>query len=82
MRSYQSILTQEDMDRLLDSISGFHDSMTKEIHLTNRAYVNPDHSMDMDHRYDAQVLTSSCRREANQNEVQLIRHFCCRRIDL
>lgn len=47
------------MNRLLDSIAGFHDSMTKEIHLTNRGYVQADKSMVMSHRFDAQVLVQS-----------------------
>lgn len=59
MHGYQEVSTQEDMERLLDSIAGFHDSMTKEIHLANRGYVMPDHSMAMDHRFDAQVLIQS-----------------------
>jgi hypothetical protein len=59
MRSYDTIASQEDMDRLLASIAGFHDSMTKEIHLVNRGYVRPDKSMIMTHRFDAQVLIQS-----------------------
>jgi hypothetical protein len=59
MRLYQKISSQGDMDRLLGSIAGFHDSMTKEIHLTNRGYVQPDKSMAMSHKYHAQVLIQS-----------------------
>ena len=59
MHSYQRISSQEDMDRLLASIAGFHDSMTKEIHLTNRGFVQPDKCMAMSHKYDAQVLIQS-----------------------
>jgi len=59
MRSYETVRTQEEMDRLLASIAGFHDSMTKEIHLVNRGYVCPDKSMVMTHRFDAQVLVQS-----------------------
>lgn len=59
MHSYQTVNSQDEMDRLLDSIAGFHDSMTKEIHLTNRAYVQSDKSMVMSHRYDAQLLVQS-----------------------
>jgi hypothetical protein len=47
------------MDRLLDSIAGFHDSMTKEIHMVNRGYVTPDHTMMMGLKFDAQVLIQS-----------------------
>jgi hypothetical protein len=59
MHSYHEVLTQDDMDRLLRSIRGFHDSMTKEIHLINRGAVLPNQSMDMLHRFDAQVLIQS-----------------------
>jgi hypothetical protein len=59
MHSYRSVRSQVDMDNLLTSIAGFHDSMTKEIHLVNRGYVAPDKSMAMDHRFDAQVLIQS-----------------------
>lgn len=59
MRSYHAITSQDDMNRLLDSIAGFHDSMTKEIHLVNRAFVRRDASMVMEHQYDAQVLIQS-----------------------
>lgn len=59
MRSYRSIRSQHDMDDLVASIVGFHDSMTKEIHLMNRGYVASDKSMMMGHRFDAQVLIQS-----------------------
>jgi hypothetical protein len=59
MHSYEEVLTQADMERLLDSIRGFHDSMTKEVHMINRGAVLPDHSMIMNHRLDAQVLMQS-----------------------
>ena len=56
MNGYHEITTQEEMDRLLDSMAGFHDSMTKEVHLINRGSVEPDGGMFMTHRLDAQVL--------------------------
>ena len=59
MRSYDRVSSQAEMDRLLASIAGFHDSMTKEVHLVNRAFVRPGGSMVMDHRYDAQVVIQS-----------------------
>jgi len=39
METYTEILAQEDMEKLLSTIAGFHDSMTKEVHLINRGYV-------------------------------------------
>ncbi len=59
MRSYAEVLTQSDMEHLRDSIAGFHDSMTKEIHLINRGAVLPNHNMEMQHKFDAQVLIQS-----------------------
>lgn len=59
MQSYERVESQEDMDFLLASIAGFHDSMTKEIHLMNRGYVRADKSMMMSHRFDAQILIQS-----------------------
>jgi hypothetical protein len=59
MKSYIEIFSAEDMEKLLSSISGFHDSMTKEIHIMNRGYVNSDHSMDMGHKFDVQCLIQS-----------------------
>jgi len=56
---YTEVSTQSDMDQLLGSIAGFHDSMTKEVHLINRGAVLANHSMDMSHRLDAQVLIQS-----------------------
>jgi hypothetical protein len=52
------------MDRLLDSITGFHDSLTKEIHLVNRIYVRNDKSIVYGHSpskagFDAQMLIQS-----------------------
>lgn len=35
------------MDRLMEAMAGFHDSMTKEIHLINRGAVEPDGGIDM-----------------------------------
>ena len=59
MHSYIEVTSQEAMDGLLNSIAGFHDSMTKEIHLTNRGAVLPNQMMSMEHRFDAQLLIQS-----------------------
>ena len=47
------------MDSLLNSIAGFHDSMTKELHIINRGYVAENFSMIMAHQFDAQILVQS-----------------------
>ena len=59
MQGYHEITTQADMDALLNSIAGFHDSMLKELHATNRGYVTPDRSMMMSHRLDGRFLVQS-----------------------
>jgi hypothetical protein len=62
VESYISIESQEDMDRLLASISGFHDSLTKEIHLVNRNYIRDDKSIvfaTSEAGFDAQLLIQS-----------------------
>jgi hypothetical protein len=59
MRRYTEVTTQEEMDALLARVRGFHDSLTKEFHLTNRAWVATDRSMMMSHRFDARLLVHS-----------------------
>jgi hypothetical protein len=56
MVGYSEIETQTELDALLQRVAGFHDSVVKEFYLVNRAHVNPDHSMSMNHRYDARLL--------------------------
>ena len=59
MKDYQEITTQADMEALLSLIAGFHDSMAKEIRIINHGFVMSDHSMDMGHRFDCQLLIQS-----------------------
>src|SRR6185436_14021682 len=59
MQGYHEVASQLDMDALLNSTAGFHDSMLKELHATNRGYVSADHSMMMSHRLDGQFLIQS-----------------------
>ena len=47
------------MEALLSLISGFHDSMAKEIRVINHGFVMSGHSMDMGHRFDCQLLMQS-----------------------
>ncbi len=65
MNGYTEITTQAGMDQLLERVAGFHDSMTKEVHLVNRGWVDPDRSMAMCHRFDVRLLIQSqCRPSA------------------
>lgn len=59
MKGYTEIRTQAEMDALLSRLAGFHDSMTKEIHLVNRGWIEEDRSMTMTHRFDSRVLIQS-----------------------
>lgn len=59
MRHYVEITTQDEMDALLVRVAGFHDSMVKELYLSNRGWVGPDRSMAMNHRFDARLLVHS-----------------------
>lgn len=59
MNAYHEITTQEDMDRLLELAGGFHDSMTKEIHIVNRGYVSPERRMAGEYQFDVQLLIQS-----------------------
>ena len=56
---YSEITTQLEMDALLARVAGFHDAMAKELHLSNRGWVEPDRSMMMSHRFDARLLVQS-----------------------
>jgi len=59
MQGYQEIQSQEQMNSLLDSFHGFHDSMTKEVRLANRGFVEADHRMFTSGRLDVQLLIQS-----------------------
>jgi hypothetical protein len=59
VKSYIEVTIQNEMDSLLNSIAGFHDSMTKELHIINRGFVAENYSMIMAHQFDAQVLVQS-----------------------
>ena len=59
MEGYVEITSQADLDQLLDLCSGFHDSLVKEIHLVDRAFVGPDRGIYMLGQYDACVLIQS-----------------------
>jgi hypothetical protein len=59
MVGYSESQTQAELDALLQRVAGFHDSMVKEFYLVNRAHVNADHSMLMNHRYDARLLVQT-----------------------
>lgn len=49
----------EKIESFLDDISRFHDSLIKEIHLVNTAFVDSNRSMSMDFEYNARLLIQS-----------------------
>jgi hypothetical protein len=59
MNGYNQIVTQEDLDALVEHAAGFHDSMLREAVLANRAWVNRDRSMAMSHAYDLRCLVQT-----------------------
>ncbi|MEM1178323.1 MAG: hypothetical protein AAGM22_08270 [Acidobacteriota bacterium] len=59
MKEYTEIVTQDELDALLDRVAGFHDSLAKEIFITNRGWVNSDGSMAPPGRRDARILIQS-----------------------
>jgi hypothetical protein len=59
MKGYIKIQNEADIENLLAKMGGFHDSMTKEVHMVNRGYVEQDGSMIMPDSLDAQVLIHS-----------------------
>lgn len=59
MPKFTEVHTQKDMDELLSSVAGFHDSMIKELHLVNNAHVQRDGSMIMSHSFDAHLYVQS-----------------------
>ena len=59
MVGYTEVSSQEEMQRMLDRIARFHDSLTKEFHVINRGCVRPDHRMVMGFGFDGQFLIQS-----------------------
>ena len=56
MLGYAESEPQAQLDVLFQCIAGLHDSMVKELYVVNRAHVNDDHSMTLNHRFDARLL--------------------------
>lgn len=59
MKDYKEIINQFQLDEVASLITGFHDSMTKEIHIANRGYIDKEHGMQMSHRFDLSLLIQS-----------------------
>ncbi len=56
---YREIINQQEMDALIGRVSGFHDSMAKELHILNRGWVGADRTMTMTHQFDLRLLVQS-----------------------
>src|SRR5262252_5998438 len=61
VRAYKEITTQEEMEAFLERVAGFHLSLARELHLTNRGLLNSDRSEPLAHRIDARLLVQSQR---------------------
>lgn len=59
MKDYKEIISQCQLDEVASLIAGFHDSMTKELHIANRGYIDKEHGMQMSHRFDLSLLIQS-----------------------
>jgi hypothetical protein len=47
------------IDEVISSTDRFHDSMAKELHFSNRGYIDKEHAMQMSHRFDVSLLIQS-----------------------
>ena len=68
---YIDITSQTDIDSLLKIANGFHDTLLKEFHLINRAYIDKELKMDMNFEYNARLIIQ-CQHEPLQIEFLLI----------
>ena len=59
MRGYNEIVSDEAMQSLLDRMHGFHDGMTREVHLLNTGFVESDDTMAMNHRFDLRMVVQT-----------------------
>lgn len=59
MKGYTQVKTQADMDVLIETVSGFNDGLTKEIHIANRGFVDSSRRMHMGFQFDGQILIQS-----------------------
>jgi hypothetical protein len=53
---YIQVTNQESIDKFLDSIGYFHDSLIKEVHLLDNAFVDEKRSMHVDFKLNGQFL--------------------------
>ncbi|MGD8807555.1 MAG: hypothetical protein PVH65_17000 [Chloroflexota bacterium] len=58
MKGYKEVNSQKDIEDLLDRYSGFHDSILKEVHVVNEAYVASGNTY-MPETYDVWLLFQS-----------------------
>lgn len=59
MQGYVEIMSDYEFDAVLGTISHLHDSLTKEIHLVNRGYVDSVAGTVMSFQFDVRVLFQS-----------------------
>lgn len=59
MEGYTEIATQIELDKFLDHVGYFHDSMIKELQMINRGYVMKNKLMVMAHQFDTRILFQS-----------------------
>ena len=59
MKGYNEVLSDADMESMLVRVHGFHDGMTKELHLLNSGFVESGGAMQMGHRFDLRMLVQT-----------------------
>lgn len=67
---FNEVKTNEDMEKFLSVVGGFHDGVLKEVHILNSAFVHEDLSMAYNFEYDIRLLVQ--RQWENPSAVEII----------
>jgi hypothetical protein len=59
MKGYNEVISDRDIQLLLERVHGFHDAMTKELHVLNNGFVESGGAMQMGHRFDLRLLVQT-----------------------
>ncbi|MGV8042592.1 MAG: hypothetical protein AB2L07_21930 [Thermoanaerobaculaceae bacterium] len=59
MRGFEKVSSQAAMETLLDKAGGFHDSLARDLRLSNRGWVDTNARMAMSTGYDLQIVLQS-----------------------
>jgi hypothetical protein len=59
MKHYSQVNNEAEIETLLELLHGFHDAMSKELHVMNRGFVESDGSMYEGQTFDVRLLLQS-----------------------